>query len=203
MAQNFDWERIQAEYRANQLSIREIAKRYGPSETAIRKRAKREDWQRDLKKQVKKKTSEKLVRNQSNQVRNANAGADNANTGVSDEEIIEEAASRGAQVVESHRKDIQSARNTAKVLMQELHDGTVNAELVGDIVAQHADEQGMTDQARRAAERAISLPQRASVLRDLSTAMSKFQSLERKAFSLDDEGGEEDYEEQLKSLVED
>ena len=40
--QKHDWERIRGEYRTNTLSTREIARRHGITEGAIRKRAKKE-----------------------------------------------------------------------------------------------------------------------------------------------------------------
>ncbi|HCR4016143.1 TPA: terminase small subunit [Morganella morganii] len=41
-----DWDAIKREYTAGELSIRAIAERYGVSDTAIRKAAKKEDWVR-------------------------------------------------------------------------------------------------------------------------------------------------------------
>ena len=43
-----DWEAIETAYRAGVMSLREIASQHGISEGAIRKRAKRDDWSRDL-----------------------------------------------------------------------------------------------------------------------------------------------------------
>ena len=43
-----DWARIEIEYLANEDSIREIADRHEISDTAIRKRAKAEGWQRQV-----------------------------------------------------------------------------------------------------------------------------------------------------------
>ncbi|MFT8245208.1 terminase [Roseomonas sp. BN140053] len=42
-----DWEAVEAEYRAGQRAIRQIARRHGLSDTAIRKRAKAGGWVRD------------------------------------------------------------------------------------------------------------------------------------------------------------
>mgnify|MGYP001581759619 CR=1 FL=1 len=42
------WERIELDYRAGIKSLRQIAAEQGISEGAIRKRAKRDDWSRDL-----------------------------------------------------------------------------------------------------------------------------------------------------------
>jgi uncharacterized protein YjcR len=48
-----DWEAIETAYRAGMMSLREIAAQHGISEGAIRKRAKRDDWSRDLAAKVK------------------------------------------------------------------------------------------------------------------------------------------------------
>ncbi len=47
-ANTIDWPRIQIEYLAGEVSIREIADRYEISDTAIRKRAKAEKWVRPV-----------------------------------------------------------------------------------------------------------------------------------------------------------
>lgn len=43
-----DWEKIEAEYRAGQASVRQIARLYGVTESAIRDRAKRYGWERGV-----------------------------------------------------------------------------------------------------------------------------------------------------------
>ena len=43
-----DWEAIERDYRAGVLSLREIAAEHDLTEAAIRKRAKRDGWSRDL-----------------------------------------------------------------------------------------------------------------------------------------------------------
>ncbi|WP_145498528.1 terminase small subunit [Yersinia bercovieri] len=44
MAKDTDWRGIERDYRSGALSIRELAKKYGVSDTAVRKRAKAEEW---------------------------------------------------------------------------------------------------------------------------------------------------------------
>ena len=39
-----DWEKIELDYRSGVKSLREIASEQGVSDTAIRKRAKRDNW---------------------------------------------------------------------------------------------------------------------------------------------------------------
>jgi len=56
-----DWERIELDYRAGILTLREMASSAGVTEGAIRKRAKRDDWTRDLAGKIKAKADD-LVR---------------------------------------------------------------------------------------------------------------------------------------------
>jgi hypothetical protein len=56
-----DWERIELDYRAGILTLREMASEAGVTEGAIRKRAKRDDWVRDLSAKIKAKADD-LVR---------------------------------------------------------------------------------------------------------------------------------------------
>lgn len=104
-----DPEAIEREYRAGQLSNREIAARFGVTEGAIRKRAKTESWERPLAGKVRQAVSEKLVRTDSTQSQRAN-----------DREIIEGAALRGFEVVRSHRRDISQLTAISNILATRL-----------------------------------------------------------------------------------
>lgn len=188
--QVYDWDRIEIEYRANKLSNREIAKNYGPSEGMIRKKAKKEGWQRDLAKKVKDRTNEKLVRKAASKV------------DAKDEEVIEEIADRNATVVETHRSDIHNARNLSSVLMTELYDNSKNHVLLEEIIDQSAEDEEWQAQRRQAVNRAVSLPQRSAVLRDLVSSMKTLQGLERTAYGLDGKESDElSYEERLRNLL--
>ena len=57
-----DWEAIHGLYRAGLLSVRAIAERHGISDTAIRSRAKKNGWQRDLTDRVRQAAKAKVVR---------------------------------------------------------------------------------------------------------------------------------------------
>lgn len=101
-----DWERIEAEYRAGQLSIREIAKSHTISHVAVMKRAKRDGWERNLAAAVREKVTTRLVTD--------------GVTAKSIAETVELAAERGVQVVREHRKIIGRARAIAGELVEEL-----------------------------------------------------------------------------------
>lgn len=110
-----DWEAIESAYRAGSLSIRAIADKHGVSDTAIRKRATQNGWQRDLTEQVQKVTRQKLVRKE---VRN-DSSREHVRT---DEEIVNEAADEAAGVVLEHRTDLARWRRIANKLGDFLDD---------------------------------------------------------------------------------
>ncbi|MCU6671485.1 hypothetical protein M8013_22450 [Enterobacteriaceae bacterium H4N4] len=108
-----DWEAIESAYRAGVMSLREIASQHGISEGAIRKRAKRDEWSRDLNAKVKERADD-LVRKAEvrKQVR--------SETVLSERVLIEATAEVIATVRMEHRGDIRRARTLANALFDEL-----------------------------------------------------------------------------------
>ncbi len=105
MARRIDWEAIEAEFSAGAKSVNAIAKDHGISETAIRKRAKRDGWQRDLSKSVRSAVKSKLVR------------TTGSNSEVrTDADIIDSASDEITQVVVGHRKQIAQWKGIATKL---------------------------------------------------------------------------------------
>lgn len=109
-----DWEEIEREYRAGQISLRAIAAAHGITEGAIRKKAKAERWQRALAGKVREAVREKLLRDDSG----TQDGTQKQR--ATDEEVIEGAALRGLAVVTSHRKDLQQLHGLKRVLADRL-----------------------------------------------------------------------------------
>lgn len=105
-----DWEAIESAYRAGLMSLREIASQHGISEGAIRKRAKRDDWSRDLAAKVKVRADD-LVRKAEvrKQVR--------TETALSERVLIEATAEVVAAVRMEHRGDIRRAREITNALL--------------------------------------------------------------------------------------
>ncbi|MCE1084576.1 hypothetical protein LU642_28750 [Pseudomonas asiatica] len=117
------WEAIERAYRAGSLSVRAIAENNGVTEGAVRKRAKKEGWARDLASQVKTAARDKLVRSSvripSTQPR-------------TDAEIIEEASDQAASVVLAHRTGLANWRSIADKLSVALAEMDVNEDNLGD-----------------------------------------------------------------------
>lgn len=156
----YDWATIEEQYRAGQLSVNAIAKQHGCSEGAIRKKAKQHGWERDLSEKVRREVRAKLVRTE-------------IRTNATEEEIIEAAASTGAQIVQQHRSRLARASSIAERLMVELENPAEDMEL----------------------------SKRASTLRTLTEALDRVVKLERQAYNLDEEKPGESIEDRLLRLA--
>ena len=172
-----DWEAIEREYRAGQLSVREIGRRYEVDEAAVRKHAKAEGWTRALAAKVREAVREKLVRN---------VGPQDGPHPIRDAEIIDMAAARGVEVVRQHRATLSRAHCIVSGLLEELQSESDNREAIEeDILVETADDK--TSRRRHAMLKAISLPTRAGTALALGQALRALVPLERQAFALDAE----------------
>jgi hypothetical protein len=168
-----DWESIEREYRAGQLSVVEVGRIHGCSHTAINKRAKRFGWTRDLAERVRQEVSARLV--------------SDGVSAASLNEAVAESAARVVQIVREHRKDIGAGRSIVRNLFAELAEASErHDELEDDIVAETADDARAGR--RTAMLRAVSLSTRAGVAFTLSSAMKNLVVLEREAFGLEGVG---------------
>lgn len=171
-----DWEAIEREYRAGQLSVSEIARQQGVSHTAINKRAKKEGWTRNLAHKVRQEVSARLV--------SPEVSASNAR------QAIETAAARGVELVRQHQSSLGRANRIAETLMAELERGCDRIEEIEAAIDDETSEDANSNR-RNAMLKAVSLPTRAATLRELSQALKNLIPLERQAFSLDDSGSDE------------
>ncbi|MBQ4924947.1 hypothetical protein FDK33_07170 [Citrobacter werkmanii] len=174
-----DWEAIETAYRAGVMSLREIASQHGISEGAIRKRAKRNDWSRDLNAKIQQKADD-LVRKQEvrKQVRNEST--------LTERVLIEATAEVIATVRMEHRGDIRRARELTNTLFDELgaQCADVSAlEQLGGIMFD-PDDKGR-DRLNEIYQKVISLPSRVKSMKDLSDSLKTLIGLEREAYSIE------------------
>jgi hypothetical protein len=173
-----DWERIEVDYRAGLLSVREIAAAQGVSHVAIGKRAKRDGWERDLGAKIKAK-AEALVtsRTVTSEVTAERVATDRA--------IIEANAEVIANVRLGHRKDIGRARKLAMDLLSELEgqsaDPALFAEL-GDILRSE-DDRGQ-DKRNDIYMKVISSAGRIDSMKKLAETLQKLVGIERDAYDI-------------------
>lgn len=181
MAKDTDWEAIERAYRPGVVSLREIAREHGVSDTAIRKRAKAEGWVRDLVEKVKARTKDKLVRSLGSQ-----SGSHEQQVRT-DEQIVEDAATTQASVVQIHRRDIASGRRLVSVLFGELMSSTEQRHDIEEAIEEDVENDAPATKAKRRAAmmKAVSLPSRAGAALSLAGAMKHLVYLERQAFSIE------------------
>ena len=180
MAKRPDWESIESAYRAGLLSLREIASKHDISEGAIRKRAKRDDWSRDLNVKIKSR-SDDLVRKQEvrKQVR--------SETALSERVLIEATAEVIANVRMEHRGDIRRARELANSLFDELSAECADIDVLRSLgqMMIEPDDNGR-DKLNELYRAIISLPERVKSVKALSETLKHLIGLERQAYGLDD-----------------
>ncbi|HBJ74609.1 MAG TPA: hypothetical protein DDY86_03610 [Syntrophaceae bacterium] len=170
-----DWVAAEREYRAGQLSDREIGAQFGCSHTAIQKRAKKYGWKKDLTQAVKKAVARKIV-----------AKVANLHAEATDEEVVDVVAERGAEVHENHRKDHRQSQTIVKRLQEQLFDAINNRDEIKEtIIDETKDEEGGADQKRRNAMlKAVSIPTHITCIKDLSIAQRNLTTTERQLFNL-------------------
>jgi hypothetical protein len=188
-----NWAQIEAAYRAGVKSLRQIGAEFGVTEGAIRKRAGKEGWERDLAEKVRLKAEEKVRKEAVRaEVREA--------TRVPEADIVEANADLVAGVTLGHRKDISRSRALGMALLEELERGTFNQDLfeqLANLVAGppiHG-----TDPADKAAERrrqqllesfekTMSLPSRVDSMKKLADTLKTLIALEREAYGMLNDG---------------
>jgi len=182
-----DWEAIEREYRAGILSVREIARRHGITEGPIRRKAKEKGWERDLTQKVKTRAQEKLSRSGEDA---QDATGDATATRVDEARAVEENADRVVGVVTLHRRDIRTGRETVEMMLDELR-AECKMPGLSEMAEQHIEESSASQREAQAIRKAVSLPGRAGVMRDLSQSMQRLINLERQAYSIDEDSGDE------------
>lgn len=179
MAQNKpapDWERIEVDYRAGLLSVREIASAQGVSHVAIGKRAKRDGWERDLKAKIKAKADALVTKAAvTNEVTNEQA--------VTERRIVEANAQVIAEIRTAHRRDIARARSLAMKLLDELEIQTDNIGLLEQLETALSGDDG-PDGLTRVFQRVTSTAGRIDSAKKLAEAMKVLVGMEREAYGI-------------------
>lgn len=180
---NVNWIKIERAYRAGALPVTKIALQAGISDAAIHQKAKKYGWTRDLTASVRARAAEKLTLamatplGTSVPVRPREGRSD-----AEDEETIEQAALTQIAVIREHSGGIRRGLELTTRLMHELDATTTKNNELLDMI------DGVDDEKQRfALQRAVSLPARATVMRDLAHAARVWIGLERQAFRISDD----------------
>lgn len=171
-----DWEAVEREYRTGARSLRDIASEFGCTEGAIRKRAKKDGWDRDLSAKIKQK-AEALVRKAAvrEEVRKSRV--------TEEREQIQASATMLAEKVLEQREDIRQARAAVQKLWKALESELDCPAELADLGKSMAVDGGTTEALYQAV---IGLPQQIKNVKLLADAMKVLIDLERKVLRLDD-----------------
>ncbi|WP_427183542.1 hypothetical protein ACL598_16885 [Bordetella bronchialis] len=173
-----DWERIEADYRAGLLSVREIAARQGVSHVAIAKRAKRDGWERDLSAKIRAK-AEALVTKAT--VTTEVSG----NRKEQDAAVVDQGSEQLASVMLTQRRSVSRAHRLCMQLFAELEAQTNEPELFGQL-GEFLREEGEDGARKRAAayEKVLTFGSRVDGMKKLGETLKVLVGLERDIYGL-------------------
>lgn len=169
-----DWERIEAQYRAGTMSTREIAAQHGITEGAIRKRARRDGWERDITRKVEARVRRDLVRTDGTQKIDPRTEA----------EEIKIAAATRVEIVRGHRTYARKALAIVDTLAEQLEAAVGNRDVFQGAIEELKRTDAIDAQRMNALMRIVSLPTHIVAAKDLGMAMRNFVNLERQAFGM-------------------
>ena len=176
-----DWERIEYDYRAGILSVREISEARGVSHTAVNKKAKQLGWERDLKAKIKAKADALVSK--------AEVSKEVSSRRVATEkETVDSNAKLLADVRMGHRRDISRFRSLANKMLDELEGVTDGQAEIKELIktlkdGDLEDGEAMSTTLELAA-RVSSLPSRSKVMKEISDTLKTLITLERDAYDI-------------------
>lgn len=173
-----DWERIELQYRAGLMTLREMGVAHSVAESAIRKRAKRDGWARDLAAKVRAKADE-LVRK--SEVRKIVRTEDR----ISEKREVAIGAELVANVKIAHRTDISRGRRLAMAMLEELEVETGDVGLFEELgeVLRSEDDKGQ-DKRNDIYMKVISGAGRIDSMKKLADTLKTLIGLERDAYGI-------------------
>lgn len=183
--QPVDWVAIEKHYRAGIKSLRAIADDYGITEAAIRKRAKRDQWTRNLEERIQLKAQEKvrkaLVRTPGTQL-----------TRETETRTIEDYATIVSTVDLRQREDVELAMDSTRGLLMELvqlsrPDFKELLEEIAETFDQSTPRR--QDKENELYRYIISLAGRVKIAKDIAASHGTYIPMQRKMYKLDEEAG--------------
>lgn len=174
-SKGIDWGKLSAHYRAGVRTLRDIASEFGTSEANIRKRAKAEEWPRDLSERIRAKADD-LVRK---------AMVRNGAQGPNERDIEGANATISADIQLRERDDISKATGAVRQLWNELSDQLKNLPDLSKLGELMANPDLSFDKMNEAYYKTISFGGRVDSVKKLSDALKTLIELERKVWRVD------------------
>jgi len=178
-----DWELIERDYRAGLKTIRQIGEEHGVSHTAIQKRAKKDEWTRDIAERVQQRARDLVAKKEvSKQVATERK--------LTDMETVREYSEVVSRVDLRQREDVQMALDNALGMLRELvalADPKFRSML--EWMAENFDETtpAFKDRANETYRYIIDIAGRVKMAKDLAAVHGVYVPMQRKMYRLDDD----------------
>lgn len=184
-----DWEAVERDYRASQLTLRELGEKHGCAHPAIARKAKAEGWQRDLTDAVKQATSSKLIQAA------VTSAVTNKHQAVTNAVLV--AAEVNTQVVLGHRKGLNRITRIKEALLDQIEQAAQLMPELAEVIemVRQPDDNGV-DKANDALRKAMSRSSLVDDLKKLAEIDERVRKGEREAFNI---GGATDDEQNRKT----
>jgi hypothetical protein len=179
-----DWEAVEREYRAGIRSLRDIGAEFGVSDAGILKRAKKEEWQRDLTERIRAKAEAKVS---AALVSEKVSAESNANERI----VVEASAQVLADALLGQRRDVSRSRSIVQKLFDELEaqgDGLEELAMLGEAL-----ESGDEEKLAQIARKVIAFPSRVDSAKKLAESLRTLVELERKVLRIKDDTNLDDF----------
>lgn len=192
-----DWERVESDYRAGLLSVREIAAAHGISHTYINTRAKKFGWTRDLSKRIQDKAESLVSKAVVSTTVSTSARLE------TDAAVVAANAEIVASVRLNQRKDISRFRALALSLLAELEGASADPGLFEDlgVLLRQDDEKGQ-DKRNDLYNKVISSAGRIDSTKKLAETLKILIGLEREAYGIADAPAKNEAAENLANALE-
>lgn len=187
-----DWDAIEASHRTGRYSDGQLAELFGVSREAICRKRKKDQakdpkrWQKDLREQTRQATAALLA---ADAVAKESGQRHNEIT-VKVTDVISAAAEQAKDVILRHRTDIGATRELALALLDEVRLATTSPEQITELFEKITED--ISGPALAAAQQQfrdfMRVHSRVGSVHKLADTLTKLQTLERKAFNLDDPG---------------
>jgi hypothetical protein len=166
-----EWAELEQDYRTGAFSVRELGRRYRVSDTAVRKRAKREGWKQDLRKQLNREVKRQLVVADSSQSSVDEGKRSQPPTREDDEATVSRAASVVVDKINHHRRMTKAQARGIEGLQAQIN--------------------SVLDKAKGQQLMAGDLKDLAQAQRQVSSATLNMINCDRKSYNMDDQLGDE------------
>lgn len=181
-----DWERIELDFRAGTMTLREIGESNGVSHTAIRKRAEKEGWSRDLNAKIKAKADELVSKAEVSKT----VSKEEAETKkVGENERVLADATRIANVKLQNRAGVSKLQAVFDAALERVEVLIRQSEVLqelGEFMDKGPDEKGRADKMAEAYQKVIALPGAVAALKQMIDAGDKLIRLKCMVHGIED-----------------